>query len=216
MPVVWQGPQRPPPKPACAASKKKKPTKSPSSSNLLPNWDCPIADALHCQKKPGNALMHDCHLLVQAKDNQPFLLKACRLIAAHQPAKDAVAESGKGHGRIEGCNNQVFGSPKIWWPVVWAALTACLVQVTRSTSRRGSGGVWKTAGETAFYACTVLLPATIPAGAIRRHWASNIDCTMYVISVFGKTTAVSGIIRAHWRDCAPLPITLFNIITSPI
>jgi len=122
------------------------------------------------KKTLETALTHDCHLLVQVKDNQPSLLEACRLIATHHPAQDVETETDKGHGRIEERHVQVFEPPKAWWPAEWAALIACLIQVTRHTRRRGPGGVWQTSEETAFYVCTALLPATVLAGAIRGHW----------------------------------------------
>ena len=122
------------------------------------------------KKTLETALAHDSHLLVQVKDNQPSLLEACRLIAAHLPPQDATAESDKGHGRIEERHIRVFDPPKNWWPVEWAALIACLVRVTRHTSRRVPGGLWQTSEETAFYVCTALLPPDVLARAIRGHW----------------------------------------------
>lgn len=115
-------------------------------------------------------MAHDNHRLVQVKDNQPTLLEACRLIAEHGSSDDVAQESGKAHGRIETRVCRVFAPSSDWWPIEWAALIACLVQVTRQTSRRIPGGLWKTTDETAFYICTALLPATELAAAIRGHW----------------------------------------------
>lgn len=122
------------------------------------------------KKTLETALAHDSHLLVQVKDNQPSLLEACRLIAMHYPAQDAADESGKAHGRIESRRVDVFDPPKNWWPAEWAVLIACLVRVTRHTSRRVPGGLWQATEETAFYVCTAMLPATVLAEAIRGHW----------------------------------------------
>ena len=78
-------------------------------------------------------------------------------------------ESDKGHGRIEERHVQVFNPPQTWWPAEWAALTSGLIQVTRHSRRRGSGGVWLSTEETAFYVCTTLLPSAVLAAAIRGH-----------------------------------------------
>jgi predicted transposase YbfD/YdcC len=122
------------------------------------------------KKTLETALAHDSHLLVQVKDNQPGLLEACRLIAAHHTAQEVATDTCKGYGRVEERHTQVFDPPNAWWPAEWAALTACLIQVTRHSRRRGPGGVWQTTEETALYICTTLLPAAVLAAAIRGHW----------------------------------------------
>lgn len=127
---------------------------------------CTVKKTFEIARKTGN------HLIVQVKNNQSSLLRQLERIAATTPPIALDDSRGLARNRQEDRRVEVFAPAAALAGGDWRPLIAAVVRVTRETSVRSAAtGLWKRREETAFYASSVMLPATTFASAIRNHWA---------------------------------------------
>jgi predicted transposase YbfD/YdcC len=133
------------------------------------------ADALHCQKATiEQAKSQNCDYVVQVKDNQKNLLKACQSICNSYRPFDTYRQRDLGHGRCENRYMSNYVNKVILdrhLPTAWRLSIQSVLQVKRHIQHyEPKGKNSHTTNEDSFYISTNTAGAKILGTVARNHW----------------------------------------------
>jgi predicted transposase YbfD/YdcC len=119
--------------------------------------------------------------LAQVKENQQQLLEDCKDTVRFNTNVEVYSSSGKAHGRIEQRTVTVHKTPQWITDIIWQALVAAIIVVTRIRIEYNTKTKqWDKAEETSYYVCNNAQYAAIEFhDAIRNHWGIE-NCNHYV------------------------------------